>query len=233
MRFWKKGAALLAAGVMMAAMFTGCGKKVEGLLQFQDDYSDYPQATISVEGYGDIQLVLFPDEAPKAVENFMTHAEEGYYDGLTFHRVIEEFMIQGGDPNGDGTGGESIWGGKFDDEISDQLYSFRGALCYANSGPDSNGSQFYIVQADIQTATFEEALYYHQAYGYGVTEWPDDVQQKYEEVGGTPHLDGMYTIFGQVIDGMDVVDEIAGVSTDSNDKPKTDVVITSITVTEP
>lgn len=233
MNRWKKWTALLLAGAFLAVLFTGCVKKFDGLLQFQEDYSDYTQATIQVADYGAIQIALFPEEAPKAVENFVEHAKEGYYDGLTFHRVIRDFMIQGGDPNGDGTGGESIWGGKFDDEISENLYSFRGALCYANSGPDSNGSQFYIVQADTQTASFEDSLAYHQAYGYGTTEWPKEVQEKYAEVGGTPHLDGMYTIFGQVIDGMDVVDEIAKTSTNSKDKPKTDVVITSITITEP
>ena len=90
---------------------------------------------------GDITLRLFPDNAPKAVENFVTHAKEGYYDGLTFHRVINGFMIQGGDPNGNGTGGQSIYGEKFDDEITDKLRSFRGSLCMANSGPNTNGSK--------------------------------------------------------------------------------------------
>ena len=96
--------------------------------------------------FGEITIRLFTEEAPKAVENFTTHAEEGYYDGLTFHRVINGFMIQGGDPAGDGSGGESIWGGTFEDEFSDQLYNFNGALSMANRGEDTNGSQFFIVQ---------------------------------------------------------------------------------------
>ena len=105
---------------------------------------------------GDITVRFFKDEAPKAVENFITHAKEGYYDGLTFHRVINDFMIQGGDPKGDGTGGESIWGTKFEDEFSDNLHNFRGALSMANAGTNTNGSQFFIVQSSQKPATAEE-----------------------------------------------------------------------------
>ena len=94
---------------------------------------------------GEIVLKFFPGQAPKAVENFLTHAENGYYDGLKFHRVIPGFMIQGGDPQGTGTGGESIWGEPFGDEFSMDLWNFRGALSMANAGPDTNGSQFFIV----------------------------------------------------------------------------------------
>ena len=102
---------------------------------------------------GDITVKLFPKYAPLAVENFLTHAKEGYYNGLLFHRVINNFMIQTGDPKGDGTGGESIWKGKdkskdsgtgFENEYSPYLYNLRGALAMANSGPNTNGSQFYI-----------------------------------------------------------------------------------------
>lgn len=96
---------------------------------------------------GDIKVVLFPDAAPKAVENFTTHAENGYYDGVIFHRVIPDFMIQGGDPLGKGIGGESIWGKPFKDEFSRDYHNLRGALCMANAGPNTNGSQFFIVQA--------------------------------------------------------------------------------------
>ena len=96
---------------------------------------------------GDIKVVLFPDAAPKAVENFTTHADNGYYDGVIFHRVIPDFMIQGGDPLGKGIGGESIWGRPFKDEFSRDYHNLRGALCMANAGPNTNGSQFFIVQA--------------------------------------------------------------------------------------
>jgi len=102
---------------------------------------------------GSIELEFFEDEAPKAVENFRLLAEHGYYDGLTFHRIVRGFMIQGGDPNGDGTGGQSAWGPPFEDEIdpSSALYQGgyrRGLVAMANSGPDTNGSQFFILHAD-------------------------------------------------------------------------------------
>ena len=93
---------------------------------------------------GDIKIKLFPEKAPKTVENFVTHSKNGYYNGLKFHRVINDFMIQGGDPRGNGTGGESIWGGSFPDEFDPELHNLRGALSMANSGPNTNGSQFLL-----------------------------------------------------------------------------------------
>ncbi|MCX7772930.1 MAG: peptidylprolyl isomerase, partial [Clostridia bacterium] len=95
---------------------------------------------------GELSIRLFPEEAPRTVENFVTHAKNGYYDNLIFHRIINDFMIQGGDPKGTGTGGQSIWGSPFKDEFSSKLYNLRGALSMANSGPNTNGSQFFIVQ---------------------------------------------------------------------------------------
>ena len=97
---------------------------------------------------GDIYIRFFPEAAPKAVENFTTHAKNGYYNGLTFHRVMEDFMIQGGDPKGDGTGGDNIWGTEgFEDEFDKKLLNIRGSLSMANSGVNTNGSQFFINQA--------------------------------------------------------------------------------------
>ena len=177
---------------------------------------------------GDITLELNADAAPKTVTNFISLAETGYYNGLIFHRVIPGFMLQGGDPEGDGTGGESVYGGSFEDEINADSYGLqkkslkeaaagqelpeniadktikeyyemqgyvytnslkslpmsRGALAMANRGPNTNGSQFFIIQAD-----------------------------------GTPWLEGKHTVFGNVTDGMDVVDAIAGVERDSSDRP--------------
>ncbi len=95
---------------------------------------------------GDIAIRLFPEKTPKTCENFMTHAKNGYYNGLIFHRVIRDFMIQGGDPTGTGCGGESIWGDSFEDEPDIELRNYRGALSMANAGPGTNGSQFFIVQ---------------------------------------------------------------------------------------
>lgn len=187
---------------------------------------------------GVIKIKLCPEEAPKAVENFKGLINEGYYDGLTFHRVINGFMIQGGDPNGDGTGGESIWGGKFEDEYNGDMYHFRGALAYANSGIDTNGSQFYIVQSPaIEEGYFDyidqvvnqygdsEILYDSNSGKIVRTNYSDKAKEEYNSLGGTPYLDFGYTVFGQVIEGMDVVDAIAAVETDDSDKPTEDVII--------
>lgn len=136
---------------------------------------------------GDITVELDADEAPKTVTNFVVLAQSGYYDGLTFHRVIPGFMIQGGDPNGNGTGGESVYGDTFQDETgSDNALMARGykagAMAMANRGPDTNGSQFFLMDTDYP-------------------------------------LSPNYTIFGRVRDGQKVVNAIARVERDSNDKP--------------
>ena len=190
---------------------------------------------------GDIKVKFFPDEAPKAVENFKTLAKDGYYDGITFHRVINDFMIQGGDPTGTGTGGESIYGGAFEDEFSPNLYNFRGALSMANSGMNTNGSQFFIVQKPgIQDGYWEyidslveefgdsQVLFANQSNRLVKVNYSDEARELYNENGGTPHLDYGHTVFGQVFEGMDVVDAIASVAVDENDKPADDVIITSI-----
>ena len=174
---------------------------------------------------GDVSIRMFQDKAPKACENFITHAREGYYDGLTFHRVINDFMIQGGDPTGTGCGGESIWGRNFEDEFDVSLRNYRGALSMANAGPDTNGSQFFIVQKDsVPASLIDQMKQLPERY------FPDDAVENYARVGGTPHLDFHHTVFGQVFDGMDVVDAIAAVAVDHNDKPVEPVTILGMTV---
>lgn len=173
---------------------------------------------------GDIKIKLFPEKAPKTVENFATHSKNGYYNGLKFHRVINDFMIQGGDPRGNGTGGESIWGGSFPDEFDPELHNLRGALSMANSGPNTNGSQFFIVQASEVPANMLEQMRDLEDNGF-----PADITAAYAELGGTPWLDFRHTVFGQVTDGMDVVDAIAAVET-NNDVPCEDVIINSIDI---
>ena len=175
---------------------------------------------------GDIKIKLFPEKAPKTVENFVTHSKNGYYNGLKFHRVINDFMIQGGDPRGNGTGGESIWGGSFSDEFDPELHNLRGALSMANSGPNTNGSQFFIVQAREVPSNMLEQMRDLEDNGF-----PADITAAYEALGGTPWLDFHHTVFGQVTEGMDVVDAIAAVET-VNDVPRSDVIIESIEVTE-
>ena len=175
---------------------------------------------------GDIAIRLFPDHAPKAVENFVTHAQNGYYEGILFHRVINNFMIQGGDPTGTGCGGESIWGHNFKDEFTPELHNLRGALSMANAGPGTNGSQFFIVQAKSVHPQLLGQMAELRDY------FPEEAENAYREVGGTPHLDYHHTVFGQVFEGMDVVDAIAAVKTNPSDKPLEDVKILSIDVKE-
>lgn len=211
--------------------------KEEVKAALEADASQFPQLSTSVAEdeaqvvmhttKGDITIKLFPELAPLAVENFLTHAKEGYYDNVTFHRVISEFMIQSGDPNGDGTGGNSIWYEKdssidsglgFKNEISPYLYNIRGSLAMANAGADTNGSQFYINQnTSDQSASLSKDT------------TPQSIIDAYKN-GGNPSLDGGYTVFGQVIDGMDVVDSIASEEVDSSDKPLTTICITGIDI---
>lgn len=175
---------------------------------------------------GDIKIKLFPKFAPKAVENFVTHSKEGYYDGLIFHRVIKDFMIQGGDPTGTGMGGESIFGSSFEDEFDPMLHNLRGALSMANAGPCTNGSQFFIVQA--KEVPFSMIS---QMEGMSENGFPTEVVEDYKTLGGTPWLDFRHTVFGQVFEGMDTVDTIASVEVASgNDKPLQDVKILSIDI---
>lgn len=213
-------------------------------------------------GKGDISIRFFPEAAPKAVENFITHAKNGYYNGLTFHRVINDFMIQGGDPEGTGRGGESIYGSAFEDEFDSKLLNIRGSLSMANAGVNTNGSQFFINQKSAESfgkrkdyepkAAYQQMIdmygenmvkqYYPTVEDYAKQmvyqyDWvPNAVWNLYEKYGGNISLDGAWresgghTVFGQVFAGMDVVDAIAAVKTDSNDKPVESVLITGIDI---
>ncbi|HVC84180.1 MAG TPA: peptidylprolyl isomerase [Solirubrobacteraceae bacterium] len=141
---------------------------------------------------GTIEIELFDEDAPSTVQNFTTLAQKGFYDGLIFHRVIQGFMLQGGCPEGTGTGGP---GYSFDDEPNSHPV-VRGALAMANAGPNTNGSQFFIVTAEA-----------------------------------CPWLDGKHTVFGEVRDGMAVVDAIDATATDGRDRPVTPIGIESVTIT--
>ncbi len=176
---------------------------------------------------GEIRILLFTDAAPKAVENFTTHAKNGHYNGIIFHRVIPDFMIQGGDPTGTGRGGESIWGSSFKDEFSVDYHNVRGALSMANAGPGTNGSQFFIVQAKEVDAGLLAQMEQLSDRGF-----PTECVEDYKALGGTPWLDFKHTVFGQVVEGMETVDAIAGVKTSFGDKPVEDVVILGIDVEE-
>ena len=181
-----------------------------------------PIATIKTN-HGDMRVKLFPDHAPKTVANFIALSKDGYYDGVIFHRIIKDFMIQGGDPTGTGMGGESIYGESFEDEFSEELYNVRGALSMANAGPNTNGSQFFIVQN-------QHLPYSKKEIARGG--WPEPIAEIYAEQGGTPHLDRRHTVFGQLADeaSYKVLDAIAGVETGAMDKPGDDVVIETIEI---
>ncbi|MBM6618724.1 peptidylprolyl isomerase [Bacillus suaedaesalsae] len=197
---------------------------VEALRQLSDEKSeDYPTVEL-VTSMGSITIELYPDVAPKAVENFITHGKEGYYEGVTFHRILKDFMIQGGDPDGTGMGGESIYGSDFEDEFSPKVMHFRGALAMANSGANTNGSQFFIVQ----NPTIDENLQAQMK----EAQFPEELIKAYAEQGGTPWLDFKHTVFGQVIEGMNVVDQIAAVEVDAQGKPKQPVTIEKVNVKE-
>ncbi len=176
---------------------------------------------------GDMEFVLFPEVAPKAVENFTTHAKNGYYNGLIFHRIIKDFMIQGGDPTGTGCGGESVFGKNFEDEFSLDARNYYGALSMANAGPNTNGSQFFIVQAKSVPENLLAQM--EQLKGNG---FPQEVIDNYKEVGGTPWLDFHHTVFGQLVSGVDVLEALAAVECGANDKPLNDAIIEAIEIAE-
>lgn len=179
-------------------------------------------AIFHIKELGDIKVKLFEEAAPKAVENFVTHSKEGYYNGLTFHRVINDYIIQGGDPKGDSTGGESIWGEGFENECTVELVPYRGALCMANRGTEnSNTSQFFIVSAKTNNEVEQELIN---------NNYPLSFIEQYKIYGGAPWLYQSYTVFGQVMEGMEIVEKIEEVETDENDKPKTDIIIESIDI---
>lgn len=198
---------------------------VTGVPQLEKPKSGETVATISVENYGDIKVRLFQKTTPKAFENFVTHAKEGYYNGLIFHRVIKDFMIQGGDPDGIGTGGVSIWGKAFGPEPDSKLHHYRGAFAMAQAGVGKEakiGSQFYIVQNKF----VDDSLLNY--YGLPTTGKTAEV---YKQIGGAPWLDGDYTVFGQVYEGMDVVDKIAEAEVDAyQSKPLQDIKIKTIAI---
>ena len=185
---------LLTTSFMLNAC-TGCEPKPKpqetpGSVQVADAKNQQLIATFTTN-LGTFKVQLFHDKVPKTVGNFVTLARSNFYKGKIFHRVIKDFMIQGGDPTGTGRGDP---GYRFADEFHPELIHDRGVLSMANAGPDTNGSQFFITLVP------------------------------------TPHLNGKHSVFGKVIEGMDVIDKIAVVETDPNDRPKQEVVIQSLDV---
>jgi len=170
---------------------------------------DDEEIAVITTNYGVMYARFFPEHAPLAVESFITHSRDGFYDGVTFHRVLEDFMLQGGCPLGTGTGGTTIWGHDINVEPSDNLVHLRGALSMANADDPqrgisgTTGSQFFIVQTSrLQTSLSTTRLR---------NQYNEFLADAYLEHGGTQYLDGRHTVFGQIFRGMDVVDRIANV----------------------
>ncbi len=201
MKRWISLTAVLAMIVSALGIFTGCSKDEAEVTTTSSagETGETIMVQIEMDNGGIIKLELYPDVAPITVANFVKLAKDGFYDGLIFHRVIKDFMIQGGDPTGTGMGGsdENIKGEFAKNGVKNDLSHKRGVISMARSQKmDSASSQFFICHAD------------------------------------STYLDGQYAAFGMVIEGMDVVDEIASVKTNYNDKPLTDVVMKSVTVIE-
>jgi len=246
------GAIEVAPGVMLSDIWGSANfDYTPGSLQAQIAQPQIGEEIAIIHtNFGPIHLRLFPELAPLAVENFVTHARDGYYDGVIFHRVMEGFMIQGGDPEGTGMGGESIWGVSFGNEVSPNLRHIRGALSMANAdNPQmgvsmTNSSQFFIVQnnelpestiAQMQIMLEQQDEIAQSSEYYIRDIWPADAIEHYIAHGGTPFLDYAHTVFGQVFIGMDVVDAIAVTPTDGdppvgNSRPLEDVVIERIEI---
>lgn len=270
-------AAVLAAGCLISS---GCASgggsgadggssisaEAEGNINMELKAGD-KLAEITVEGYGTIKAKLLPEAAPEGVDNFIKLAEQGYYDGKTVHRVIEDFMLQGGSLNGDGTGGEAADGGHFGIEVNNNARHFYGALCYANA-MGRNTTQFYIVNnnepqdlSDIPIDVIRENVTtcssYRDMFEQGSTEYEyydnmskyysnladmlenatEEIRAKYKAEGGTPSLDGGYTVFGQVWEGFEVIDSISACEVTDNgngevSKPVQTITITSVKITE-
>ncbi len=194
----------IVLALVFAVAFFGCQssdtvkEKTEEQTTSTEEETQMPESmTVAVinTNMGTIEVELFADKTPKTVENFVGLANKGYYDGIIFHRVIADFMLQGGDPTGTGRGGESLWGTSFADEFVTELrHETPGILSMANSGPNTNGSQFFITLVP------------------------------------TPWLDGKHTIFGKVISGMNVVEDIGKIKTGAGDKPVEDVKMINVKI---
>ena len=212
--------------------FTACGGKMPGSekLNVNSDEMQFvqPQQGDTVAEFttdqGVIKAVLFPQAAPKAVASFTHLANNGYYDGITFHRAIKDMLVQSGSFDGTATGGKSAWELEFEDEFSDSLHHYNGALSMANHGEDTNGGQFFFVTAPIGGLSDDTLQRMADA------AWRSEVQDAYKQAGGLPSLDWRYTVFGQIYDGLGVAYDISRVKVDADGKPVDDVILESVRV---
>lgn len=258
------GDTLLTDSSALTEKTSGNGNVGEVTLEAGDTY-----AVISVKDYGDITIKLYPDLAPNGVKQFVDLANSGYYEGKNFHRIIANFMIQGGSMNGDGMSGLPEGYSEFDVERDYNLRHFYGALCFANAA-GKNGAQFYIVNSkestdtskltaetlDAYIAQAEDYVEQAKAMGEGYEVYvsyyqtqvdmykamadyaehcTDEISAKYKEQGGALSLDGGYTVFGQTVDGFDVIDAITAVEVVDNgngetSKPTKDILIDTVKI---
>ena len=221
-------AVLLIVFLITVLLFAGCKKaeppppvQVSRELQLRGPSIGDTIAVFDTS-LGVFRAVLYPQYAPNAVQNFVTHSKNGYYNSSTFHRVIEDFIVQGGDPTYTGSGGDSIWMLPFENEFDENLHHYRGALCMVNTGKDTNKSQFFIIKGGDIT---DEMINRMKSAGY-----PQGVIDAYRETGGRPTMDYNYTVFGQGYDGIDVVDAINAVKTHDDNRPVEDIVVNSIVI---
>lgn len=268
----------LAAAVLLLLLLSGCGfvsgeaiatKTIgwENMLVEQSRMKSSPSeepvgfqmglpqqgeeiAVIALSTGGTLKLRFFPHEAPKAVYNFKLHALKGYYDGVLFHRVVPNFIVQTGDPEGTGKGGESVWGEPFIDEFQPTLLNLDGAVSMASSGKNTNGSQFFINYTggtkpdwEMYAEGFEQFKKKPQEFTNEHGRWlqwdfvTEEVKQLYNTYGGNIFLDGSYTtnktgntVFAQVFEGLDAVKEISNTETDPYDRPLTEITIVSVKI---
>ena len=197
------------------------------VLQFTTPADDAPVAIFHTN-LGSIMAVLYPEEAPLAVENFIYLAEKNYYDGLEIYRIVPEFVVQTGSPSNNGTGGETKWGKPFANKFTENLHHYSGALAMANwdtvSTKGTNTSIFYFVQTpqnSVDSKTKKQML---------EAGFSQNVVDAYSKVGGAPYLDNNNTVFGQIFHGMDILDTIALQDIDEASKPIIPIVLDSVVI---
>ena len=224
----RKRVAALILLLVFSLSLVSCGKKPEEvplarnpLYQLNAPAEGDTVVTITTTK-GTIRAVLYSRVVPDTVNNFVKLADSGYYDGMTIHKVIKDFVVQMGDPTGKGNGGESYTGEGIPVEYNELLHNFTGALGMACGADGLAYSQFYIVAG---TEVSEEYVQAMQDAGYAA-----NVIAAYQELGGLPSLDFEYTVFGQVFEGLDIVKEIAAVKADKYNRPKKDITVTSVSV---
>ena len=227
----------LACAALAVLALVGCGKKSaggsssvkRGSVKSEEVQFTAPQDgdTIAIfyTSLGEVRAVLYPQYAPMAVENFIGLSQAGYYNDTVIFKAQPGFAVEGGDASGDGTGGTTIWSGNgYPVESCDALRHYAGALCAA--ADDTTGScysVFYVVAAEPGSADDQQSAMSDAG-------WRSEVSDAYAQAGGVPSLDFTDTVFGQVYEGMGVIDSMANAATDENNRPTEDIVIHSVTI---